>query len=107
MTVQNLLGVIDFSIKACPVTAAQLSHEIFRGYIFVIYISIVGLFWYNWVEFDGNIYKVVTAVKISWNASAVDDCVIVVNEDDINPGARFSFKMRGTVLDQLQRQFGR
>ena len=43
-----------------------------------------------------------TAVKISWNVSAVDDGVIVIDEDDVNPGARFSFKMCGTVLDQLQ-----
>ena len=40
-------------------------------------------------------------MKISRNVSAVDDCVIVVDEDDINPGVRFAFKMRGSVLDQL------
>ena len=71
-----------------------------RDYIYVVSIGKVYLFWYNLHELANNIYEVVTAVKDSWTVLAVDNSAVVVDEDHINAGSRFAFKMRGNMLEQ-------
>ena len=88
-----MLGVNDVH-QRIPITVAQPSHEILRDYIYVVSIGKVYLFWYNLHELANNIYEVVTAVKDSWTVLAVDNSAVVVDEDHINAGSRFAFKMR-------------